>query len=164
MPPTQPQQAGERVTSTVYRHRLPEVLCATTELPSVQYADRFALATGAVEGTTAEAWARALFGDVPDLGERIVWQGVLGLRLASGRAPGTLAGWRVVAQDERVIRLWAQSWFIACELVVERGDAEVSLTTLMHYRRRLGRTVWTPVSAVHRRLAPGLLHDAEVRV
>ncbi|MFJ6656054.1 hypothetical protein ACIQNG_06770 [Streptomyces sp. NPDC091377] len=45
------------------------------------------------------------------------------------------------------------------------SGGRLSLATFLHYDRRLpGRAIWTPLSAVHRRLAPGLLRGAEARV
>jgi hypothetical protein len=40
----------------------------------------------------------------------------------------------------------------------------VSLATLLRYDRSLGRGVWPPLSAIHRRVVPGLLRDAAARV
>ncbi|MEU1280669.1 DUF2867 domain-containing protein [Streptomyces sp. NPDC005805] len=150
--------------SVVGVRRVPELLRAGSALPAVHYADVFTLTTGADPATTPEEWARAMFGDVPGPGERFIWRGLLGLRLAPGRSSETVAGWRVAQREADRIRLEAGSWFLACELLVHRGEGRVSLGTFLHYRRRLGRTVWTPLSAVHRRLAPGLLGDAEARV
>ncbi|WP_405795640.1 hypothetical protein [Streptomyces sp. NBC_01506] len=136
---------------------------ALSALPAHHYADHFTLTTDTV--ATPERWARAMFGDVPTPAERFIWRGLLGLRLAPGRSPDTVAGWRIAARGEDWIRLEAASWFLACDLVVRSPHGQVSLGTFLHYTpRRPGRAIWPPLSAVHRRLAPGLLHDAEARV
>jgi hypothetical protein len=105
-----------------------------------------------------------MLGDVPDLGERLIWRGLLGLRLSRGRSPATVAGWRIGGRGEDWIRLEAASWFLLGNLVVETTGTQVSLVTFLHYRRHLGRAVWPPLSAVHRGLVPGLLRAAAARI
>ncbi|WP_237103964.1 hypothetical protein [Nonomuraea sp. MG754425] len=39
----------------------------------------------------------------------------------------------------------------------------VALSTLLHYDRRVGAVIWPPLSAVHRRLVPRMLHAAAAR-
>ena len=36
-----------------------------------------------------------MFGSVPSPAERLIWRGLLGLRLARGRSPATVGGWRI---------------------------------------------------------------------
>jgi hypothetical protein len=126
-------------------------------LPGVDYADHFTVATDAV--TTPERWARAMFGDVPSAAELLIWRGFLGLRLSRGRSPATVAGWWIGARGDEWIRLEAESWFLAANLVVRAAAGRVSLDTFVHYKRRVAHAVWPPLSAVHRRLAPRLLRD-----
>lgn len=146
---------------------VPASVLALTDLPRVDYVDHFASPT-AVDADP-ERWARAMFGDVPDLGERFIWSGLLGLRLAPGRSPGTVAGWRIAARGAGWLRLTAEGRFFGGNLVVRSPQnpdrpGEVSLTTLLHYRRLPASLVWAPLSAVHRRLVPGVLEHAERRV
>ena len=61
------------------------------------------------------------------------------------------------------IRLEAASGTLSCNLVVLTGDGRVSLATFLHYDRRRGRALWPPLSAVHRRLVPGVLRNAAAR-
>lgn len=133
-----------------------------SSLTAVDYADRFALATD-VEATP-EKWARAMFGDTPRPGAVLIWRGFLGIRLSRGPSADTVAGWRIGERGDGWIRLEAASWFLSCNLVVRAGDGEVSLETLLHYDRPFGHVVWPPLSAVHRRLAPGLLSKAAARL
>ncbi|QDY81092.1 hypothetical protein FQU76_17055 [Streptomyces qinzhouensis] len=142
--------------------RIPEAARGLSTLPVLDYADHFTLATVTV--ATPERWARAMFGDEPDLAARFIWRGLLGLRLSRGASPETVAGWRIAARGEGWIRLAAASWFLDGELVVRAPGGEVSLSTFLRYRRRAGRAVWPPLSAVHRRLTPGLLRSTEARV
>ncbi|GGP81924.1 DUF2867 domain-containing protein [Streptomyces sindenensis] len=167
---------GLAVGRAVGTHEIPGPIRALSSLSRIDYADVFTLSTDATAGTdadtnvgagtgaTAELWARALFGDVPDPVERLIWRGLLGLRLSRGRSPGTVAGWRIAERGEDWIRLEAASWFLTGNLVVRAADGQVSLGTFLRYDRRLARAVWPPLSAVHRRLAPGLLRDAAATV
>ncbi|MFJ6610416.1 DUF2867 domain-containing protein [Streptomyces sp. NPDC091289] len=152
------------VGRAVGTHEIPESTRALSSLPRIDYADVFTLSTDASADTTAELWARALFGDVPSPAERLIWRGFLGLRLSRGRSPDTVAGWRIAERGEDWIRLEAASWFLTGNLVVRAADGRVSLGTFLRYDHRLARAVWTPLSAVHRRLAPGLLRDAAATV
>ncbi|GAA1461618.1 hypothetical protein NE857_15220 [Nocardiopsis exhalans] len=122
----------------------------------------FSLATDLT--ATPEQWARAMLGDSPDLAAKLIWRGFLGLRLSRKASPDTVAGWRIAELGRDWIRLEADSWFLNGNLVVRVAATGVSLGTFLHYRRPLGRVVWTPLSALHRRLAPGLLRDAAARV
>jgi hypothetical protein len=105
-----------------------------------------------------------MFGDVPTAAELLIWRGLLGLRLARGRSPATVAGWQIGGRGEDWIRLETASWFLTGNLVVQAAEGRVSLATFVRYDRCLGHAVWPPLSAVHRRLVPGLLHDAAARV
>ena len=107
-----------------------------------------------------------MFGDVPSPSEVFIWRGLLGLRLNRARSPSTVAGWRIDGRGDDWIRLEAISWFLRANLVAHRADGKVSLVTFLHYRRFLARVVWTwiPLSAVHRRLVPGVLRYAVVQI
>jgi hypothetical protein len=135
---------------------------ALSSLPRVDYADRFALATNVV--AAPERWARAMFGDVPTVGERLIWRGFLGLRLMPGRSPSTVAGWRIDARGDDWIRLATASWFLSANLLVRAGDGQVALATFLSYDRWPGAVVWPPLSAVHRFLVPGVLRKAAARL
>lgn len=145
-------------------HSIPESTRALSSLPRIDYADAFTLSTDAGADATAEQWARAMFGDVPSPTERLIWRGFLGIRLSRGRSPDTVAGWRIAERGEDWIRLEAASWFLTGNLVVQAADGHVLLGTFLRYDHRLARGVWPPLSAVHRRLAPGLLRDAAATV
>jgi hypothetical protein len=150
------------VARIVGRQNVPACVRALSSLPDADYADMFTLSTAA--DATPEQWARAMFGDVPDAGERFIWRGLLGLRLSRGRSPETVAGWRIADRGENSVRLEAGSWFLTGNLVVRAADGRVSLATFVRYDRILGRLVWPPLSAIHRRLTPGVLRDAAAKV
>jgi Protein of unknown function (DUF2867) len=150
------------IASAVGTDNIPGSARGLSSLTAIDYADRFTLATDAQ--ATPEQWARAMFGDVPSVGELLIWRVLLGLGLSRERSPGTVAGWRVGGRGEDWIRLEADSWFLSANLLVQTAPGRVSLTTLLRYDRPLGHTVWPPLSAAHRRLVPTVLHDAATRV
>jgi hypothetical protein len=141
---------------------IPESIRALSSLPAIDYVDLFSLSTNA--DASPEQWARAMFGDVPSIAEQVIWRGLLGIRLSQGRSPATVAGWQIAERGDNWIRLEAASWFLIGNLVVRATDGQVSLVTFLRYDRRLAHWVWPPLSAVHRRLAPGLLRDAAARI
>jgi hypothetical protein len=156
------EMTAGHVDSAVGTHNIPESVRALSSLPDIDYADQFTLFTAA--DATPERWARAMFGDVPSAVERLIWRGLLSLRLSPGRSPATVAGWQIGERGKDWIRLEAASWFLSCNLLIQTADGRVSLGTFLHYDRRLGHGVWPPLSAIHRRLAPGVLRDAAARI
>ncbi|GCD93266.1 DUF2867 domain-containing protein [Embleya hyalina] len=152
------------VDGVVGRHDMPPSFHALTSMPDFDYGDVFTLATEAATDATPEQWARAMFGDVPGTGERLIWRGLLGLRLTHGRSPDTVAGWRVAERGPDWIRLATASPSLTADLVVRTSEGRVSLATFLRYERTPGRLIWPPLSAVHRRLVPGVLRDAASRI
>jgi hypothetical protein len=150
------------IESTVGTENVPESVRALGSLTAIDYADLFTLRT--LTETSPERWARAMFGNVPSPAERLIWRGLLGLRLAPGRSAATVGGWRIGGRGADWIRLEVASALLTCNLVVKAADGQVSLATFLHYDRRLGRLLWPPLSALHRRLAPGVLRGAAARV
>jgi hypothetical protein len=136
---------------------------ALSSLRRIDYADRFT-ADSTATAATPEQWARAMFGDVPNAGERLIWRGILGLRLLPGPSPSTVAGWRIDGRGDDWIRLATASWYLSANLVVRVADGQVALATFLGYDRWLGAVVWPPLSAVHRFLAPGVLRKAAERL
>lgn len=146
-------------TLAVGQREIPDAVLALGSLDRVDYVDSLTYTTDVT--ATPEQWARAAFGDVPTVGERLVWVGLLHMRLSPGRSPDTVAGWRIADRGPDWLRLEAESWFLSGNLVFHVTEHTVSLTTFLRYDRKYGNLVWPPLSAVHRRLAPGLLPDAE---
>lgn len=150
---------------------IPASVRALSSIPDFDYADMFTLTPNEANSdtapnprTTPEQWARAMFGDVPSAGARLIWRGLLGLRLSRGRSPHTVAGWRIAERGEDWVRLEAESWYLTGNLVVRTADEHVSLTTFLRYEHAFGRLLWPPLSAVHRALVPGLLDEAAARI
>ena len=143
-------------------HRIPDSVRALSSMPRPDYADLFTLATD-VEAPP-ERWARVMFGHVPSAAELFLWRGLLGLRLDRERSLATVAGWRITGRGPDWIRLETASWFLTGNLLVRTAGGQVSLGTFLHYDRLLGRLWWPPLSAIHRRLIPGVLRHAAARL
>jgi hypothetical protein len=143
-------------------HRIPQSVRTLSSLRHVDYADQFTVATDAQ--ATPEHWARAMFGDVPSVGEQLIWRGFLGLRLSRGRSPDTVAGWRIADRGADWIRIEATSWFLSANMVVLSPPGRLALATFVRCDRPPARIVWRPLSAVHRALVPGVLRGAVAKV
>lgn len=156
--------AGPHVERAVGMAAVGPSVLARAGLTRVDYADYFAIGHVGGATVTPERWSRAMFGDLPNVGERFIWQGLLQLRLAPGRSRATVAGWRIGARGEDWIRLEADSWALAANLIVRDDGSTVSLATLIRYDRRFAAVAWGVLSAVHRRLTPGILRDAAIAV
>ena len=141
---------------------VPDAVRALSSLPTIDYADRCTLPTEVV--ATPEQWARAMFGDVPSRAEQLIWRGVLGFRLTRGRSPATVGGWRIGGRGTDWIRLETRSRSLSATMLVQTGGGAVAWTTCLRFDRPLGRAVWGPASAVHRRLVPGVLRAAASRL
>ncbi|MEV2240172.1 hypothetical protein [Micromonospora sp. NPDC049891] len=148
--------------STVGAERLPASVRALSSLSRIDYADHFVLPTDAA--ATVERWARVMFGDTPDAIELFLWRGLMGLRLSRTASADTVAGWQIGEQGDDWIRLEADSWFLAANLVVQASGDRVALGTFLRYDRWLAHLVWPPLSVLHRRLVPGVLRKAASRI
>ncbi|MFD1717746.1 hypothetical protein [Georgenia deserti] len=149
-----------RVSAAVGVDDVPATTLALTPVANPGYADEFTLDLPGAASATAEAWARAMFGDTPDAAERFIFRTLLRLRLAPGPSRDTVAGFVITDRAPESIRLMAHSPLLTTHLVIQVSVDGASLATVMDYHRRRGRVTWTVVSLVHRRLAPGLLREA----
>ncbi|MGC5616160.1 nucleotide disphospho-sugar-binding domain-containing protein [Georgenia sp. Z1491] len=153
-----------RVTAAVGVDQVPTSTMSRTGIDAPDYADEFTLDMPGADTATAETWARAMLGDVPSLAERFIFQVLLRLRLARTATDETVAGFAIAERTGERVLLEADSPLLRCRLLVQVREHSVSLTTVMGYHRRRGRITWTLVSAVHRRLGPGLLREAAAKV
>lgn len=142
--------------------RLPDAVRSASTLSRPDYADMCSLQT--TVDADAECWARAMLGDVADRAERFIWQGLLGLRLHPHPSPDHVAGWRVGLREPDRVRLDSGSPSFNCNMVILAGGGQIRLATLVQYVRPWRSRIWPPLSAVHRRLSPGLLRDAELTI
>ena len=132
------------VAGAVGTQNVPKAVRALSSVPDLDYVDHFTLVTS--------------------IAEQVIWRVLLQLRLSPGRSPATVAGWRIGGRGPDWIRLEAASWFLTANLIVRTVDGRVSLTTVLRYEQRLARRVWPPLSAVHRRLVPGVLRAAAASI
>ena len=139
---------------------VPNSILDLSSISEPDYVDLFTLTTTGEFTWSAEEWARAMFGDVPDFATLVIFRGILGLRVSRQRSRELISGMAISGRGEDWLRLEAHSKAITDNLVVQAGPQHVSLATFMQYHRRSGKWRWTPTSAVHRRIAPGLLRSA----
>ena len=145
--------------TVVQRHKIPESIRSLDVLPC-DYVDVFTATAGDAGDTSPEQWARIALERASAIGRFLAWQTILGLRLESGPSPDHVAGWKVVDRNDSWIRIEAKSWFMIAKIIFRVDEDEVSFTTLIRYDRPVARAVWTPISAIHRRLAPDVLGTA----
>lgn len=65
--------AAAAVTGSVGPENIEPELLALSRLSRVDYADHFVLAHESAGRVSAERWARTMFGDTPDLVEKLLW-------------------------------------------------------------------------------------------
>jgi hypothetical protein len=159
---TRATASAGRVDRVVGVENFPDPALRLSSLGCVDYGDWFSLETDVL--ASPEEWARAMFGNLPNATELFIWRGLLGFRLRRERSRDRVAGWAITSRSTTSIRLEAESWFVAGNLVVHASEGRVSLGTFLRYDRALARAVWTPLAAVHRRVAPSLLRDAEAAI
>ncbi|WP_246083373.1 hypothetical protein [Nonomuraea diastatica] len=63
-----------------------------------------------------------------------------------------------------ILAFGSPSWFLTGNLLVRVTGGRLALGTFLRYDRIPGHVLWPALSAVHRRLAPGLLRDAEAKM
>ena len=122
------------------------------------YVDMFTL--DATTETTAETWARAIYEDSLGARGRFVFGVILGLELAQAEASGTVAGWRIAEYGEDWIRLEAAGRRLVGQIVVRAVDGRLRVATFLQHLSRLGSTVWTMWSTLHRKAMSKALEDA----
>lgn len=150
------------VSSVVGAQNVSKSALSLSSLSDVDYADQFTISTNF--DATPEQWAREVLGDVPSIGETIVWRVILGFRLKKERSPATVAGWQIGKRDKDGIRLETASWFLRGNILVQLEDRRVSVATILKYDRLIAYVIWPVVSILHRRVVPQLLSGAAERL
>ncbi|MEV0032145.1 hypothetical protein [Nocardia sp. NPDC050793] len=159
------EMTGDEAELPVFQqHEIPDSILSRATVADPDYIDLFTLVIGDAADWSPEQWARAAFEDVAGLQGQFIWRVLLGMRLAWRRSPERVAGWRIAGRGDNWITLAAPSWMLTGNLVIHIEDERLSLATIVDYDRVIARRVWTPLSAVHRSLAPGLLRDAHAAV
>jgi hypothetical protein len=144
--------------SVTQRRNIPEVIRALSGMDRPDYLDLFTATTNGGADATPAQWSRTAIEDVAGLRGQFIWRGVLGLRLKSGPSTERVGGGKIADRGEDWLRLEACSWFLTAHLVIRLHDEHLSVGTFIRYDRPIAALIWVPVSAVHRRLMPVLLH------
>lgn len=143
--------------SVIQQHTIPEEILALSGMVRPDYIDVFTVTTNGTADATPEQWVRTALEEVAGRGGQFIWRGVLGLRLKSERSTEQVAGWKIADRGEDWVRLEASSWFMTAHLVTQLDDGHLSAATFIRYDHQIAPLIWVPMSAVHRRLMPGLL-------
>jgi hypothetical protein len=147
--------------TAVRQHRIPEAIRSLDVLPS-DYVDVFTATASHASDTSPEEWARVALERASPAGRFVAWRVLLQLRLEP--SPDHVAGWKVADRGNGWIRLEASSWFMTANIIFQLDGDQVSFATLIRYDRGIARIVWTPVSVIHRKLAPDVLRAAVKRI
>lgn len=137
-----------------------EVTEGADDLGRSDYASAFEVTIGEGDGRSPEQWARAVFEGAPTAIRWFVvfgWRYVLGLRLGPRSSPDYVAGWRVRDSRPGLINLEVHSWLLTADKEIRVAGDSVRMSTFVHYRRGLGRAIWTLVTPVHHHTEPYLL-------
>src|SRR5262245_48623605 len=143
--------------SVLQQRTIPEAIRALSGMDRPDYIDVFTVTTNGAAEATPEQWFRTALEDVAGRGGQFIWRGVLGLRLKSQPSTEQVAGWKIADRGEDWIRLEASSWFMKAHLVSQLDDGQLFAGTFIRYDHPIAPLIWVPMSAIHRRLMPGLL-------
>jgi hypothetical protein len=150
----------DTVLTAVGPTTIPEAIRCLDTLVSPDYVDFFTAASSGATNRSAEGWARAALEDTPTgRSAPVLWR-LLGLRLAPTPSPDCVQGWTIASRGEDWIRIEATSWFMTAHAVVHVHDEHVSLALFIRYDRPIAALIWPPVSVMHRRGVPVMLHQA----
>lgn len=152
-----PQSRGNRGGGAVGPENVSADVLALSSLSRIDYVDHFRAAHQVGVHISPERWARTMFGDAPDLTEKLLWSAILRLRLQAGASADTIAGWKITARGDDWIRTTAASRSATAELIIRATEGTLELATVVRYDRRRAVAVWRPTAFVHRQLVPVLL-------
>jgi hypothetical protein len=146
---------------------IPKAIRGREDLAGADRAITYELAVSDARSMSAEQWARATWEGSPTIVRWLLilgWRFTLGLRLASGRSPTHVLGWRLLDDRPDTVTLQAGSALITSQNVVIVQQSTVLWTTLVRYERPLARPIWRLVELVHRTVLPYTLsHARKVR-
>jgi hypothetical protein len=143
--------------SVIQQRNIPEVIRSLSGMARPDYIDLFTVTTHGAPDASPELWFRTAIEDVAGRGGQFIWRGVLGLRLRPRPSTDRVGGWTIADRGEKWIRLEGSSWFLTAHLVTRLDDGHLSAATFIRYDHPIAPLIWVPLSAVHRRLMPGLL-------
>ena len=154
------RQEDDAVVTVVGLTNIPVAIRCLDTLGSPDYVDLFTATTTGATDKSAEAWARALLEHTPTgRAAPLLWRR-LGLRLGPTPSPDCIQGWKIADRGEDWIRIETRSWFMTAHAVVQVDDGHVSLALFVRYDRPIAALIWPPVSVLHRRGMPVILHQA----
>ncbi len=139
----------------------PAALRSLSPLTPVDYSDLVVGQTDPRADRTPEQWAQVMLGGLPApmlAAIPAVHRRVLGLQVR--HAPDRLFGWKVAERGEHRVRIEAQGWLIAANVVVSVDAGRLSFATFVRYEHPLAALVWPPVSLLHRFAAIRLVRAA----
>jgi hypothetical protein len=142
---------------------VPEAIRSREDLAGADRAITFELAAGDARSMSAEQWARATWEGAPTIVRWLLtlgWRFSLGLRLAPGRSPTHVLGWRILDDRPDTMTLQARSALITGHNVVIVRESTVLWITLVRYERPVARPIWRLVELVHRITLPYTLTHA----
>ena len=146
---------------------VPETIRSREDLAGADRAITYELAADDARSMSAEQWARANWEDAPTIIRWFLtlgWRFVLGLRLAPGRSPTNVLGWRITDDHPDTLTLQARSALITGHNVVVVQESTLLWTTLVRYEQPIARPIWRLVELVHRIVLPyTLTHATKVR-
>jgi hypothetical protein len=146
---------------------VPEAVRSRADLGGADRAITYELAAGDARSMSAELWARATWEGAPTVVRWFLmlgWRFALGLRLAPGRSPTHVLGWRIVDGSPATITLQARSALLTGHNVVSVQESTVLWTTLVRYEQPVTRPIWRLTELVHRIvLAYALTHAEKMR-
>ena len=143
--------------SVIQQRDIPDVIRALSGMDRPNYVDLFTVPTNGADDASPEQWFRTAIEDVAGPRGQCIWRSVLRLRLPSGPSTERVGGWKIADRGEDWIRIEASSWFLTAHLVTRLHDGYLSAGTFIRYDHPIAPLIWVPLSAVHRRLMPGLL-------
>jgi hypothetical protein len=148
------------VSTAIGVANVPDTIQRLSTMPQVDYVDSYTAVTTNARDKSPEGWARAVLEDTP-LGRRArrLWR-LLGLRLGPPNSPDYVQGWKIAARGDDWIRVETSSWFATAHAVCHADDGHVSLALFLRYDHPIAGVIWAPVSVMHQRAVPVLLHQA----
>lgn len=128
--------------------------------PPFDYVDVFTMRNIPAVGASPERWARAGVEDAAGSMGQFVWRRILGLRLDGRPSPDRIGGWQIAGRADDWIRLEARSWCLTANILVQVGDAHVTIATFVRFDRAPAAIIWSRLAGAHRRAMPGLMRRA----
>jgi hypothetical protein len=153
--------------SPVRKIAVPPAARALSTLAHIDYEDAFLVDVGALEGRTAEQWARAILDDAPESLRLRLWAGwmMLGLRLGAPGSKRHVLGWEIRDKSPDFVLLGARSRVgMPAEILVKREPDGLLLDVFVQKNNPIARAVWAAIQPAHERIVPALLRQLSRRV